>query len=94
MDEGIRDFASRYNIVASDKELRHTYHNWLVGQMDRASELFQAEKKGRQEGEAKGKAEGKAEGKFEIARALISDGMSVEKVAALTKLSVAEISKL
>ncbi|GHV36586.1 transposase [Clostridia bacterium] len=98
MDEGIRDFASRYNIVASDKELRHTYHNWLVGQMDRASELFQAEKKGRQEGEAKGKAEGKAEGathrSLEIARALLSDGMSVEKVAALTKLSVAEISRL
>ena len=41
-----------------------------------------------------GRAEGLAEGKAEIIKSLIATGMSVENVAAATKLSVDEIKKI
>ena len=41
-----------------------------------------------------GKAEGKAERDFEIAKAMLLDGDSVEKVAKITGLSIIEIEKL
>ena len=40
------------------------------------------------------KSEGKAEGKAEIARAMLLDGDSMEKVAKITGLSIADIQKL
>ncbi|MBR1661162.1 MAG: hypothetical protein IJ694_02685 [Acidaminococcaceae bacterium] len=42
----------------------------------------------------KGKQEGLKEGKFEIAKALLDDGMEISKVAKLTKLSVSEVTAL
>ena len=53
---------------------------------------------GKQEGIKLGKAEGKAEGKTEekvkIAKAMLLDGDTVEKVAKITGLSIDEIQKL
>ena len=44
--------------------------------------------------EQKGREEGKAERDTEIARAMLLDGDSVEKVAKITGLSIADIQKL
>jgi predicted transposase YdaD len=43
---------------------------------------------------SEGKAEGKAEEKVKIAKAMLLDGDSAEKIAKITCLSVAEITKL
>jgi predicted transposase/invertase (TIGR01784 family) len=50
--------------------------------------------KGLSKGKAEGRAEGKAEGKIETARGMKADGMSAEKIAGYTGLSVVEIEKL
>ena len=50
--------------------------------------------KGRAEGEAKGEAKGKTKAKQDIARALLKDGFSVEKTAALTGLSLHDVQAL
>ncbi|PTQ55099.1 MAG: Signal transduction histidine kinase [Candidatus Carbobacillus altaicus] len=53
---------------------------------------------GREEGRAEGRAEGLAEGErqkaIEIAREMLAEGDSPERVARLTKLSLEEIEKL
>lgn len=46
------------------------------------------------EGEARGKAEGKAEAMRELAKNLLAEKMSVDRVAGLTGLSVDELAKL
>ncbi|GHV08187.1 hypothetical protein FACS1894217_10230 [Clostridia bacterium] len=97
MDEGYRDFADRYNIVASDKELRHTYHNWIVGQMDKASQLFQAKKEGQQEGEAKGRREGRREERHSMFAAMRKKKLPDDIIRELAKeqgMSAREIDEL
>ncbi len=49
---------------------------------------------GLREGFDLGKADGLAEGKAEVARALLKDGMTAEKVMAYTGLSKEEINGL
>ncbi|PTQ55294.1 MAG: Signal transduction histidine kinase [Candidatus Carbobacillus altaicus] len=53
---------------------------------------------GREEGRAEGRAEGLAEGErqkaIEIAKEMLAEGDSVERVARLTKLSLEEVEKL
>jgi predicted transposase/invertase (TIGR01784 family) len=51
-------------------------------------------KQAKSEGKAEGKAEGKTEEKVEIAKAMLLDGDTVEKVAKITGLSIDEIQKL
>ena len=51
-------------------------------------------KKGREEGRKEGKEEGRKEGKLEFALELLKDGMSLEKVAKYSKLSLSMIEKL
>ena len=50
--------------------------------------------KGRAEGQAKGRAEGQAQAKAEIAKAMLSQGLSVDVVVACTGLSEKEIDNL
>ena len=49
---------------------------------------------GKAEGFDLGKADGLAEGKAEVARALLKDGMTAEKVMAYTGLSKKEVEEL
>ncbi len=50
--------------------------------------------KGKQEGWKKGREEGRKEGKLELALELLKDGMSLEKVAKYSKLSLSMIKEL
>ena len=54
----------------------------------------EAIKEGREEGIAEGVAKGVAKGHKEIAKRMLSEGFSVEKIASLTDLSGEEIKKL
>ena len=47
-----------------------------------------------EKGKAEGKQIGKIEGKEEVARDMLLDGMAVDKVAKLTKLSIEQIEVL
>ena len=57
-------------------------------------ERHQGRLEGRQEGQLKGRREGKREKAMAIAREMRKDGISVEQIARLTKLSIKEIEKL
>ena len=50
--------------------------------------------KGKQEGWKKGREEGRKEAKLELALELLKDGMSLEKVAKYSKLSLSMIKEL
>ena len=60
----------------------------------RAEGRKEGEAKGRREGETKGREEGRKEGKLELALELLKDGMSLEKVAKYSKLSLSMIKEL
>lgn len=77
----------------------HDYHQWLKVTNDDRLNLKRAEERGMAKGEKKGRAEGRAEGmeqgqkmmQLEIARNLLSSGMSMEEVARNTGLSISEL---
>ena len=50
--------------------------------------------KGKQEGWEKGRKEGRREGKLELALEMLKDGMTLEKVAKYSKLSLSIIKEL
>ena len=79
-------FVNSYSVANSDPETRRQYDLWKFEAVLHQMEL-NAEK-------AESKAEGKAEGKIEIARKLIDDKISVDKIALYTGLSIEEIDKL
>ena len=75
-----------------DKEATRIKNNddWRTKAMTLDMEIKDMKKRERE----KGKQEGLKEGKFEIAKALLDDGMEISKVAKLTKLSVSEVTAL
>ena len=68
----------------------------IIAQKDYAVKEGRAEglAKGRAEGLAEGRAEGEAKGKAEVAKAMLKDGMALEKVLAYTGLSKKEVEHL
>ena len=78
------------NQINWTEEELFTYEQETKRIMDnRAAEDYKLE-----QAKSEGKAEGKAERDTEIARAMLLDGDSVEKVAKITGLSIADIQKL
>ena len=65
--------------------------DWTI---ERNALLAKGRAEGIAEGEAKGEAKGKAEAKQDLSRALLKDGFSVEKTAALTGLSLHDVQAL
>jgi predicted transposase/invertase (TIGR01784 family) len=47
-----------------------------------------------QEGEARGEARGEVKGRLEIARELLADGMTIDKIARITHLSIEQIQQV
>ena len=93
-------------LIGSDNVIERAYEelnqfNWTEEELftyeqetkrimdNRAAEDYKLE-----QAKSEGKAEGKAERDTEIARAMLLDGDSVEKVAKITGLSIADIQKL
>ena len=71
-------------------ETREYYDQNMRTELDIIAQKDYAVKQGRAEGEAKGRAEGKAE----VAKAMLKDGMALEKVLAYTGLSKKEVEEL
>ena len=97
-DANLKKAITVLEVMNFNDEERDFYEDHLKWMMIEASTVKKAEEKAEARGEARGKAEGKVEGKverdIEIARAMLIDGDSIQKVAKITGLSIAEIEKL
>lgn len=71
-------------------ETREFYDHNMRTELDIIAQTDYAVK----EGEARGRAEGRAEGKAEDAKAMLKDGLPLEKVMAYTGLSKEEVEAL
>jgi len=78
--------AERLSILTMSNQEREIYDSYVMDSMKGRDYLISAE--------AKGKAEGKAERDIEIARAMLLEGDSIEKIGKITGLSVEDIKKL
>ncbi len=58
------------------------------------SNLITAKEEGRCEGKIEGRIEGRVEGKIEIAKKMITNNETLEKISLFTDLSLEEIKKL
>ena len=90
--------AERLSVIKMSSEERNEYIYYQKQSVHSQDILSAAEAKGEAKGKAEGKVEGKAEGraeeKMEIARAMLLEGDSIEKIAKITGLSIEEIEKL
>ena len=82
MDAAIYKANEKMTFLANDKEVLRLYHMREMAQIDYNS------------GMRKAKDEGKIEGKIEIARNMIADGESIEKIVRYTGLTKESIETL
>ena len=94
----LKDLYRATELATMPIETREYYDQNMRTELDIIAQKDYAVKQGRAEGEAKGRAEGraegKAEGKAEVAKAMLKDGMALEKVLAYTGLSRKEVEAL
>jgi predicted transposase/invertase (TIGR01784 family) len=95
---GLKKAMTTLEFLSQDKEMRALALAREKALRDEISKLSWARKEGRTEGEKKGRAEGerrgRAEEKIQIAKSLLSKGMSVSEVSEITGLPESEIAKL
>ncbi len=89
-DQMLNKAFKEWDRVSQDPEMLLAYEARHKALLDEQSALKRAERKGKE----KGRAEGKEEGKIEVAKKMLEDGISHEKVAEYTGLSLKEINKL
>jgi hypothetical protein len=86
--------AERLSVIKMSSEERNEYIYYQKQSVHSQDILSAAEAKGEAKGKAEGKVEGRAEEKMEIARAMLLEGDSIEKVGKITGLTTEEIEKL
>ena len=81
-----------------DKDLKILRDNYNILEFAKKEARREGRAEGKAEGRAEGIAEGKAEGMkekaIEMAIEMLKDGMSIETVAKISKLSISEVEKL
>ena len=79
-----------------DEEATRIKNNddWRLKAMTLDMEIKDMKKREREKGKQEGLKEGAQNSKFEIAKAMLADGMEIAKVAKLTNLSVKEVTAL
>jgi predicted transposase/invertase (TIGR01784 family) len=86
--------AEKLNILKMSPEERANYSYYQKLIYNDRDELQSAEARGEAKGEAKGKAEGREQKAIEIAKAMLLDNESVEKIIKYNKLTKEQIDKL
>jgi predicted transposase/invertase (TIGR01784 family) len=86
--------AERLSVIKMSSEERNEYIYYQKQSVHSQDILSAAEAKGEAKGKAEGKVEGRAEEKMEIARAMLLEGDSIEKIGKITGLTNEEIEKL
>ena len=90
MDQGLYQFAQKYQYNISDPIVLNAYYGYIMEGMDERDRIEGA----RMEGEAIGIAKGETHRNAEIARNALGMGISIENIMLLTGLSHAEIQAL
>jgi len=93
-DPNLKKAINVLNVMNFTPEEREAYEDHLKWLRIETNTIKNYEQRGEIRGRAEGRAEGKAEEKIKIAKAMILDGDSVEKIAKITGLAIAEIDKL
>ncbi len=89
-DPAIAEARKALEKMASDPRAKEIYEQRLKAIMDRNSDLYEAELKGKREG----KREGETEKAYEVARTALLKGADIEFVAEITGLPLETIQKL
>lgn len=93
-DSNLKKAINVLNVINFSPEEREAYEDRLKWLRIETNTIKNYEQRGVAIGKEQGKAEGKAEEKIEIAKAMLLDGDSIEKVAKITGLAITEIEKL
>ena len=80
--------------ISKDERERARLRSRRMAETDRISNLLTVEARGEARGKAEGMAQGMARGVSEVALNMKREGMPVETIARLTKLSAREIENL
>ena len=91
---GLAEARERLRIDSLNEDEKRSYYNMMENLRYQRSVIETGRAEGRMEGRAEGRAEGAKEKQIEIARNLISLGLSIDQVAKATDLSSSEISSL
>jgi len=83
-NKDIRQAYTLLEVISQDKHKRMAYEAREAELMDQRSRLLSAEMKGREEGREEGIEKGREEGVRMVAKNLLSRGMPVDDVAAIT----------
>ena len=86
----MKKVAERLNILKMSPAERAVYNEYMNKYLKERDYLVSATEKGR----AEGKAEGKEEKAIEVAREMLLDSMTIEKVAKFTKLPIERVAAL
>ena len=96
--KGLVKAAQELDILKLSKEERAEYESFIedrrVGESSVKTSWLEGKAEGKIEGKAEGKAEGKSERNIEIAREMLHDGESVEKIIKYTGLTYEKIESL
>jgi predicted transposase/invertase (TIGR01784 family) len=90
----MKKVADRLSVLKMTPAERKEYTAYRNESLKERDYIVSAEEKGIEIGKAEGKAEENIRVKIEIAKAMLLDGDSAEKIAKITGLSILEIEKL
>lgn len=82
------------NVATLTPAERWSYDADVKNARDTLNQIRGAYQDGEEKGRAEGRAEGRVETKLEIARSMLSDGISPQKIAKFTGLSIEDIESL
>ena len=89
-DSGFMQFCNQYEVAAADPQTRKEYFIWYNNRWREAGMYQAATEKGREEGIQIGREENKEE----IARNMKAEGIPIETITRLTKLSADKVEEL
>ena len=87
----------RFSVFLTEEEEERKYQNTIVDNArEEGLEQGRTEglEQGRTEGLEQGRTEGLSQGRISIAKELLKDGMSIQKIADITKLKIKQIETL
>ncbi|AGB41985.1 hypothetical protein Halha_2100 [Halobacteroides halobius DSM 5150] len=97
LEEGMKELkeaAERLEILSHDEETREIYESRQKAIHDQITNIQEAAKEAREEGLEEGEKKGRKKEKIEVAKEMLKDGLSIEKIEKFTNLTKEEIKNL
>ena len=93
-NEDIKKANEELEKISADKHEQYLAHLRQKHIMDTKAVEEYGYLRGKEEGEAIGEARGKKENQLEMIKSMLKEGLSIESIARISKLSVDEIEKI